>query len=68
MEANLNNQLRVFFRDKHTGKWHPTGVYKLHTFIGHQNANKAVLNALNSKMDKYSKKFRSSGTVKIYFK
>jgi len=68
MEKNLNNELRVFFQDKLSKKWHPVGVYSLHKFVGQENANKAILKALNSNLDNYSKKYRSFGTVKIYQK
>lgn len=68
----LNLEFKVVFQPKQPelyGKRRiAVGVYSLWKYIGRENANTAILLALDSLEDSFTKKFRKYGRVDFYKK
>lgn len=72
-EINVSREFRIVFNPKDRTEFNGRRYFyvsakQLHKYIGENNANTAILNALKSSDDKYTKKFRTRGTVYFYVK
>lgn len=69
----LNTYFKVVFTPKNKEEFGGRrrfliGIYSLHKYVGENNANTAILVALNSLEDSCHKTFRTRGTVEFYNK
>lgn len=69
---NINKEFRIVFQPKdielYGKRRFVVGAKSLYKYIGQDNANKAILTALNSKSDSCRLKYRKFGTVDFYSK
>lgn len=68
----LNKEFRIVFQPKNPEIYGKrrfcVGAYSLHKYIGVKNSNTAIISALKSKEQRYTKKFRKYGRIDFYVK